>query len=150
MKDTYSEKDLETSILAQLQNFILEFGSDFAFMARQKRITIDQDDYYIDLLFYHRKLKRLIAIELKLGKFKHEYKSQLELYLRWLDKHERQEGEDTPLGILLCAEKREETIELLELDKAGIHVATYLTELPSKEWLKSKLQKSIEEARKKK
>lgn len=150
LKDTYSEKDLETSILAQLQNFILEFGSDFAFMARQKRITIDQDDYYIDLLFYHRKLKRLIAIELKLGKFKHEYKSQLELYLRWLDKHERQEGEDTPLGILLCAEKREETIELLELDKAGIHVATYLTELPSKEWLKSKLQKSIEEARKKK
>lgn len=150
LKDTYSEKDLETSILAQLQNFILEFGNDFAFLARQKRITIDQDDYYIDLLFYHRKLRRLIAIELKLGKFKHEYKSQLELYLRWLNKHERQEGEGTPLGILLCAEKSEEIIELLELDKAGIHVATYLTELPSKEWLKSKLQKSIEQARKKK
>lgn len=147
LKDTYSEKDLETSILAQLQNFILEFGSDFAFMARQKRITIDQDDYYIDLLFYHRRLRRLIAIELKLGKFKHEYKSQLELYLRWLDKNERQEGENTPLGILLCAEKSQEVIELLELDRAGIHVATYLTELPSKEWLKSKLQKSIEEAR---
>lgn len=147
LQDTYSEKDLESSILAQLQNFILEFGSDFAFMARQKRITIDQDDYYIDLLFYHRKLRRLIAIELKLGKFKHEYKSQLELYMRWLDKHERQEGENAPLGILLCAEKSEEIVELLEMDKAGIHVATYLTELPSKKWLRAKLHKSIETAR---
>ena len=147
LKDTYSEKDLEISILAQLQSFILEFGSDFAFLARQKRITIDNEDFYIDLLFYHRKLKRLIAIELKLGKFKHEYKSQLELYLRWLDKHEKQEGENTPLGILLCAEKSDEIVELLELDKSGIHVATYFTELPPLEWLKAKLHKSIEEAR---
>ncbi len=146
LTNTYSEKDLETAILAQLQNFILEFGNDFAFLARQKRITIDNDDFYIDLLFYHRKLKRLIAIELKLGKFKHEYKSQLELYLRWLDKHEKQSGENTPLGILLCAEKSDEMVELLELDKSGIHVATYLTELPPVEWLKAKLQKSIEEA----
>ena len=133
--------------LKDLQNFILEFGSDFAFMARQKRITIDQDDYYIDVLFYHRELRRLIAIELKLGKFKHEYKSQLELYMRWLDKHERQEGENAPLGILLCAEKSEEIVELLEMNKAGIHVATYLTELPAKEWLKAKLHKSIEASR---
>lgn len=147
LKDTYSEKDLETSILAHLQSFILEFGNDFAFLARQKRITIDQDDYYIDLLFYHRKLKRLIAIELKLGKFKHEYKSQLELYLRWLDKYEKQEGENAPLGILLCAEKSDEIIELLELDKSGIHVATYLTELPPIDWLRAKLHKSIEDAK---
>ena len=147
LKNTYSENDLETSILAELQNFILEFGSDFAFLARQKRITIDQEDYYIDLLFFHRKLKRLVAIELKLGKFKHSDKSQLELYLRWLDKYERQEGENSPLGILLCAEKSEEVIELLELDKSGIHVATYLTELPPVEWLKAKLHKSIEDAR---
>lgn len=147
LKDTYSEKDLETSILAQLQNFILEFGNDFAFLARQKRIVIDQEDYYIDLLFYHRKLKRLIAIELKLGKFKHEYKSQLELYLRWLNKYERQEGENPPLGLLLCAEKSDEIIELLELDKSGIHVATYLTELPPMDWLRAKLHKSVEDAR---
>ncbi len=146
LTNTYAEKDLETAILAQLQSFILEFGNDFAFLARQKRITIDNDDFYIDLLFYHRKLKRLIAIELKLGKFKHEYKSQLELYLRWLNKHEKQEGENTPLGILLCAEKSNEMVELLELDKSGIHVATYFTELPPIEWLKAKLQKSIEEA----
>ena len=147
LKDTYSEKDLEATILAQLQSFILEFGTDFAFLSRQKRITIDNDDFYIDLLFYHRKLKRLIAIELKLGKFKYEYKSQLELFLRWLDKHEKQEGEDTPLGILLCAEKGDEMIELLELGKSGIHVATYLTELPPIEWLKEKLLQSIEQSR---
>ncbi len=147
LRDTYSESDLEASILAQLQRFILEFGNDFAFLARQKRITIDNEDYYIDLLFYHRKLKRLIAIELKLGKFKHEHKSQLELYLRWLDIYERQEGENPPLGLLLCAEKSKEVIELLELDKSGIHVATYLTELPPKEWLKNRLQKSIEDAK---
>lgn len=147
LKDVYSEKDLEASILAQLQNFILEFGSDFAFLSRQKRITIGDEDFYIDLLFYHRKLKRLIAIELKLGKFKHEYKSQLEVYLRWLDKYEKQEGENSPLGILLCAEKNDELIELLELNKSGIHVATYLTELPPIEWLKTKLQKSIQAAK---
>ncbi len=147
LENTYAEKDLETAILVKLQQFIMEFGSDFAFLARQKRITIDQEDYYIDLLFYHRKLKRLVAIELKLGKFKHEYKSQLELYLRWLSKYERQEGENPPLGLLLCAEKSDEIIELLELDKSGIHVATYLTELPPLDWLRAKLHKSIEEAK---
>jgi predicted nuclease of restriction endonuclease-like (RecB) superfamily len=146
LENAYAEKDLETAILVKLQHFILEFGSDFAFLARQKRITIDQEDYYIDLLFYHRKLKRLVAIELKLGKFRHEYKSQLELYLRWLNKYERQEGENLPLGLLLCAEKSDEIIELLELDKSGIHVATYLTELPPLDWLRAKLHKSIEEA----
>ncbi|MFN8578549.1 MAG: PDDEXK nuclease domain-containing protein [Candidatus Sericytochromatia bacterium] len=147
LKDTFSEKDLENAILSELQNFILEFGSDFAFLSKQKRITIDDDDFYIDLLFYHRRLKRLIAIELKLGKFKHEYKSQLELYLRWLDKNEKQNGENSPLGILLCTEKNEQMIELLELDKSGIHVATYLTELPPIDWLKSKLSKSIERSK---
>lgn len=146
LKEFYSEKDMESAILAHLPDFILEFGNDFAFLSRQKRITIDNDDFYIDLLFYHRKLKRLIAIELKLGKFKHEYKSQLELYLRWLDKHERQKGENPPLGILLCAEKGDEMIELLELGKSGIHVATYLTELPPVEWLKEKLLQSIEQS----
>ena len=148
LKNTYSEADFESSILAELQHFILEFGNDFAFLARQKRITIDQEDYYIDLLFYHRKLKRLVAIELKLGKFKPEHKSQLELYLRWLDKYEKQEGEGTPLGILLCSEKSESMIELLELDKAGIHVANYTTELPSMELFKQKLEQSIAEAHK--
>lgn len=148
LKDTYNESDLEAAILVELQQFILEFGNDFAFMARQKRITIDEEDFYIDLLFYHRKLKRLIVVELKLGKFKPEHKSQLELYLRYLDKNEKQEGENSPIGLLLCSEKSDKMIELLELDKSGIHVATYFTELPPIELLKQKLEKSITEAQK--
>lgn len=149
LQDTYSEKDFESAILAHLQEFILEVGTDFAFMAKQKRITIGDTDYYIDLLFYHRKLRRMVVIELKLGSFRPEHKSQLELYLRWLDKHERVEGEQSPLGILLCAEKNDELVELLELDQSGIHVANYYTELPPLEWLKAKLNQSIEASKRK-
>lgn len=143
LKDTYSEKDLESAILANLQSFIMELGSDFAFLARQKRITIDNVDYYMDLLFFHRKLKRLIVIELKLGKLKVEHKSQIELYLRWLDKYEKGADENPPIGILLCAEKSDSLVELLELGKSGIHVAQYLTELPEKKVLEAQLIKSI-------
>ena len=123
LKDTYSEKDLETAILREMESFILELGIGFSFVARQKRITVDNEDYYLDLLFFHRKLKRLIAIELKLGKFKAAYKGQMELYLRWLEKYEKEPGEKTPLGLILCAGKASEQIELLELDKSGIKVA---------------------------
>lgn len=123
---------------------MLEFGSDFSFIARQKRITIDNEDYYIDLLFFNRSLKSLIAIELKLGKFKAADKGQMELYLRWLDKYERREGENAPLGIILCAEKRHEQVELLQLKDSGIHVAEYLTELPSQEILQHKLHEAIQ------
>jgi len=149
LSDTYSEKDLEAAILAHLQTFIMEMGSDFAFLARQKRITIDNVDYYMDLLFYHRKLRRLIVVELKLGKFKVEHKSQIELYLRWLDKYERAEGENSPMGILLCAEKSDSLVELLELSGSGIHVAQYLTELPDKKVLEAQLKKSIKLAKEK-
>jgi predicted nuclease of restriction endonuclease-like (RecB) superfamily len=147
LKDTFSEKDLENAILAELEKFILEFGVDFAFLARQKRITIDQEDYYLDLLFYHRKMRRLVLIELKLDKFRPEHKGQVELYLRWLDKHERMPDEESPLALILCAEKSAETIELLELDKSGIHVAQYLTVMPPKEILERKLHEAIVRAR---
>jgi predicted nuclease of restriction endonuclease-like (RecB) superfamily len=103
LKDTFSEKDLESSILREMESFILELGIGFSFVARQKRITVDNEDYYLDLLFFHRKLKRLIAIELKLGKFKAAFKGQMELYLRWLEKYEKEPGEETPLGLILCA-----------------------------------------------
>jgi YhcG PDDEXK nuclease domain len=116
-------------------------------VACQKRVQIDHDDFYIDLLFYNRKLKRLVAIELKLGAFKVEYKSQMELYLRWLAKYDQEPGEQPPLGIILCAGKKQEQIELLELDKSGIHVAEYLTVLPPREVLQAKLQQSIVSAR---
>ena len=148
LKDTYSEKDLETAILREMESFILELGVSFSFVARQKRIAIDNEDYYLDLLFFHRKLKRLIAIELKLGKFKAAYKGQMELYLRWLEKYEKEPGEETPLGLILCAGKTSEQIELLQLDNSGIKVAEYMTELPKRELLEQKLHKAVEMARK--
>ncbi len=149
LKDTYSEKDLETSIIAELQRFIIELGSDFAFLARQKRITIDTTDYYIDLLFYHRRLKCLVAIDLKIGNFEASHKGQMELYLRYLEKHEVVEGENSPIGLILCSGKNEEHIELLQLEKSNIRVADYFTFLPSQEILKQKLHQAIEIAKRK-
>lgn len=143
----YSEKELEKALVANLQQFILELGSGFAFLERQKRIQVDAVDYHLDLLFYHRKLTRLVAIDLKLGKFKPEYKAQMELYLRWLQKHEMQEGEKLPIGLLLCSEGNTEHIELLMLDEKQIRVAQYLTELPSKEWFADKLHRALEIAK---
>jgi len=129
------------------RDFYIELGAGFTFVARQKKLQIDDDDFYLDLLFYNRKLKRLIAIDLKLGSFKAEYKGQMELYLRWLAKYEQEPDENPPLGIILCAGKKQEQIELLELDKSGIHVAEYLTVLPPKAVLQTKLQQAITDAR---
>lgn len=147
LKDRYLEKDLEDAILRDIEHFILELGSGFSFVARQKVIQIDNEDFKIDLLFYNRKLKRLIAIDLKIGKFKAAYKGQMELYLKWLAKYEKEEWEDSPIGIILCADKKSEQIELLELDKSNIHVAQYLTVLPQKEKLQAKLHESLQRAR---
>lgn len=147
LHDRYLEKDLEDAILRELELFLLEMGAGFTFVARQKRLQIDNDDFYIDLLFYNRRLKRLVAIDLKLGDFKAADKGQMELYLRWLAKHEQEPGEAPPLGIILCSGKKKEQIELLELDAGGIHVAEYLTELPPKELLQRKLHEAIERSR---
>lgn len=149
LSDHYSENDLESTILAELQQFIIELGNDFAFLARQKRITIDNRDYYIDLLFYHRRLKSLIAIDLKIGEFEASYKGQMELYLRYLEKYEVIEGEEKPIGLILCTGKNEEHIELMQLDKSNIKVAEYLTILPPKELLQEKLHQAIEMAKNK-
>ena len=143
LNDSYLEKSLEDAILRELQQFILELGSGFSFVARQYRIQIDDDDFYIDLLFYNRKLKRLVAIDLKIDNFKAEYKGQMELYLRWLAKYEQEVDENPPLGIILCAGKKQEQIELLELDSAGIHVAEYITTLPPKAVLEQRLHQAI-------
>lgn len=147
LKGMYSEKSLEDSLVAHLEQFIIELGNGFSFVARQKRMIIDGEDFYLDLLFYHRRLHRLIAIDLKLGRFKAQYKGQMELYLRWLEQNEMEPGEETPLGLLLCTEGGEEQIELLQLDKAGIKVAQYMTELPAKDVLIRQIQKSLEAAR---
>jgi predicted nuclease of restriction endonuclease-like (RecB) superfamily len=147
LKGMYSEKNLEDSLIAHLEQFIIELGNGFSFVARQKRMIIDGQDFYLDLLFYHRRLHRLIAIDLKLGSFKAQYKGQMELYLRWLEKNEMEPGEETPLGLLLCTEGNDEQIELLQLDNAGIKVAQYLTELPPRHVLMQQIQKSIEAAK---
>ncbi|MEO7851473.1 MAG: PDDEXK nuclease domain-containing protein [Rubrivivax sp.] len=147
LQDRYLEQDLEDAILRELETFLLELGAGFSFVARQRRIQLDNDDFYIDLLFYNRKLRRLVAIELKLGDFKAEYKGQMELYLRWLAQHDQEPGDGPPLGIILCAGKKQEQIELLELDKSGIHVAQYLTVLPPREVFEQKIHSALLSAR---
>ena len=147
LRDTYAEKDLESAILREMEAFILELGVGFAFLERQKRITVDDEDYYLDLLFYHRPLRRLVAIELKIGDFRPGDAGQMELYLRWLDKHERRDDEDEPLGIILCAGKREETVRLLDLGKRGIQVSSYLTQVLPKDELQRKLHDAVRLAR---
>jgi predicted nuclease of restriction endonuclease-like (RecB) superfamily len=147
LKGAYQEKDVEAAILREMEAFILELGVGFTFVARQKRMQIGGNDYYLDLLFYHRKLKRLVAIELKLDKFKPEFKGQMELYLRWLEKYEQGTDEYPPIGLILCAGKSHEEVELLQLDKSGIRVAEYMTELPPRRVLEKKLHDSIRLAR---
>jgi predicted nuclease of restriction endonuclease-like (RecB) superfamily len=147
LKDTYAEKDLEAAILREMEAFILELGVGFAFLQRQKRITVDDDDYYLDLLFYHRPLRRLVAIELKIGDFRPGDAGQMELYLRWLDKHERRPDEEEPVGIILCAGKKEETVRLLDLGKRGIQVSSYWTQVLPKDELQRKLHEAVRLAR---
>ena len=147
LRQSHDEADLEAAILRQLEAFILELGRGFAFVERQKRMVIDGDDFYLDLHFYHRRLRRLVAIELKLGRFKAAHKGQMELYLKWLDKHERQPGEEAPIGLILCAESSREQVELLQMHKDGITVAEYWTELPPKAELEQKLHAALLEAR---
>lgn len=147
LRQGHDEADLEAAILRQLEAFILELGRGFAFVERQKRMVIDGEDFYLDLLFYHRRLRRLVAIELKLGRFRAAHKGQMELYLKWLNQHERQSGEEAPIGLILCAESSREQVELLEMHKDGITVAEYWTELPPKAELEQHLHQALLEAR---
>ena len=147
LKDTYAEKDLEAAILREIEAFLLELGVGFCFVARQQRMQIDDRDYYLDLLFYHRKLRRLIAIDLKLGKFEAADKGQMELYLGWLKRYACEPDEAEPLGMILCAGKSQEHIALLELQKSGIHVASYWTEALPKKKLERKLHQAVRLAR---
>lgn len=149
LENDFSEKELETAIVGELQKFITEMGNDFAFMARQKRIVVDDEDYYIDLLFFNRRLRCMVAIDLKMTNFKAAYKGQMELYLRWLEKHEMLEGENKPIGLILCTGKNEEHVELMHLHESNIRVAEYLTKLPDKKLLEEKLQKAVEIAKNK-
>ena len=146
LKENFLEADLEKAILTELEKFILEFGHGFTFVERQKRMTMGDDDFTLDLLFYHRVLKRLVAVELKVGKFIPQYKGQMEFYLKWLNRYERQEGENEPIGLILCPQANRSQIELLEMDKAGIAVAEYWTNLPPKALLEEKIRTILHEA----
>lgn len=148
LPDVFSEKELEDSIISNLLQFIKELGSDFTFVDRQKRITVDSEDYYLDLLFFHRGLRRLVAIDLKLGKFKPAYEGQMRLYLRYLNANDRKEWEDEPIGLILCSEGNTEHIQYLMMDEqSDIRVAQYYTQLPDKEVLADRLQRAIAIAR---
>jgi predicted nuclease of restriction endonuclease-like (RecB) superfamily len=147
LKEGYLENELENALLKELELFILELGKGFAFVERQKRMIIDGEDFYLDLLFFHRKLKRLVAVELKINRFKAAFKGQMELYLNWLNKHERQEGEEAPIGLILCAEAGSEQVELLNMQKDNIMVAEYWTSLPPKKLLEEKLHNALIEVR---
>lgn len=144
LPDIFTEKDLESAIITQIEDFIRELGSDFTFVARQKRISVDATDYYLDLLFFHRELRRLVAIDLKLGKFRPEHEGQMLLYLRYLNQNERKSWEESPIGLILCSEGNTEHIEYLMLDEESpIKVAQYYTKLPDKKLLSAKLKKAI-------
>jgi len=147
LKDTFAEKDLETAILREIEAFILELGVGFCFVARQKRMQIDGRDYYLDLLFYHRKLRRLVAIELKVGDFDAADKGQMDLYLGWLKRYEWDPDEAEPLGMILCAGKSEGHVELMDLQKSGIHLASYLTHALPQKQLEAKLLDAVRLAR---
>ena len=147
LKGAYSERDLESAILREIEGVLLELGSGFAFVARQKRMSVGKDDFHLDLLFYHRRLRRLIAVELKLESFHPAHVGQMELYLRWLDKYEHASGEESPIGLILCASADTEQVELLQLDAKSIRVSEYLTELPPRPLLRARLHQAIEHAR---
>jgi predicted nuclease of restriction endonuclease-like (RecB) superfamily len=147
LRENFLEADLEKAVLIEIESFILEFGHGFTFVERQKRMIIDDEDIVLDLLFYHRILKRLVAIELKIGKFEAAHKGQMELYLKWLNRYERQEGENAPIGIILCTSANRKKIELLEMDKAGITVSEYWTYLPPKAEFENKIRSILAEAK---
>jgi hypothetical protein len=146
LKENFLEADLEKAVLVELEKFILEFGHGFTFVERQKRMTMDGDDFTLDLLFYHRDLKRLVAVELKIGKFIPQYEGQMNFYLKWLNKYERREDENEPIGLILCTKASRNQIELMELDKSGIAVAEYWTNLPPKADFERKIKEILYEA----
>lgn len=143
LPDGYSERDLEAAILRHMERFLLELGAGFTFVARQKRISVGPDDFYLDLLFYHRHLRRLVAVELKLERFAPAHKGQMELYLRWLDKYDRATGEESPIGLILCASANAEQVELMDLSSANIRVAEYLAHIPDMKLMQDQLHRAV-------
>lgn len=140
LHDAWSEADLEQAIIRDLEAFLLEVGDGWSFVGRQKRMSIGNDDFFLDLLFYSRPLRRLVAVELKVGRFHPAHEGQMKLYLKWLDRYERLPHEEAPIGLILCTEASREQVELLEMHKDGIIVAEYWATLPPKAELQARIQ----------
>ena len=130
----YSESQLEQKLIDKLEHFLLELGKGFTFVARQKRITIDEEHFKIDLVFYNRFLKCFVVIDLKIGKLKHQDIGQMMMYVNYYDRIEKREDETPTIGIILCKDKSKTLVEMtLPKDNAQIYASKYLTVLPDKE-----------------
>jgi predicted nuclease of restriction endonuclease-like (RecB) superfamily len=142
-EEFYTESQLERALLNHLQEFLLEMGKGFCFIARQRRVTFDNEHYYIDLLLYNRRLKCLVAIDLKLGRFRHEYAGAMNFYLNYLKAEEMEEGENPPIGIILCSEKNETHVEYALGGMSNqVFVSRYLLSLPTQEELQAFVQRT--------
>jgi predicted nuclease of restriction endonuclease-like (RecB) superfamily len=127
LHDTYSERDLEAAIIRHIEHFLLELGHDFCFVARQRRVQVGGEDFYIDLVFYHRRLRCLVLVDLKIGAFTPADAAQMQIYLEWCDRHDRQAGEEAPIGLILCSSQNEQIVELLlSSQKHQMRVAQYV------------------------
>jgi hypothetical protein len=143
LKDEYSENDLEEALIQQLEKFLLELGGDFAFIGRQRRLRIGDDWYRVDLLFFHRRLQCLVVIDLKVGKFTHADAGQMHLYLNYAREHWTNEGENPPVGLILCAEKNAAVAHYaLEGLPNKVMAAEYKMKLPDEKMLAAELRRS--------
>ena len=146
LKDEYSENDLEEALIKHLEIFLLELGGDFAFVGRQRRLRIDDEWYRVDLLFFHRRLRCLVIIDLKLGRFTHADAGQMNMYLNYAKENWTNEDENPPVGIILCADKRE---SLVRYATEGLPnkmlVSRYLTALPNEAVLAAEIDKTRKE-----
>ncbi len=144
-KAKYSETDLETALINKLQKFLLELGKGYLFEARQKRFTYDEENFYVDLVFYNRLLRCYVLIDLKVDKLTHQDIGQMQMYVNYYDRYEKLEDENSTIGILLCKEKNYALVEITLPKDANIYAAEYKLYLPDKKLLQQKLKEWIEE-----
>lgn len=138
---SYSENELEQKLIDKLEHFLLELGKGFTFVARQKRITIDEKHFKVDLVFYNRLLKSFVVIDLKIGELKHQDIGQMMMYVNYFDRFEKTDDENSTIGIILCKDKSKALVELtLPKDNNQIYASKYLTILPNKEEFKKLLE----------
>ena len=148
LKDEYSESDLEEALISHLETFLMELGGDFCFMGRQKRLRVGDEWYRVDLLFYHRRLRCLVVIDLKLGKFTHVDAGQMNLYLNYTREHWTHEDENPPVGLILCSQKDEAVARYaLEGLSNKVMAAEYRTALPDEELLAAEIDRTRQEIR---